>query len=239
VVDVSVEVAVLSRLLGVPTAVVAQRGRRTDAPHALAYRMATAVIAPWTPGTHQPGDGLPDDDRLRFVGALSRFDGRPASGPPRGRDVLVLIGGGGHRIAPAEVAAAAAATPGWRWHVAGALRVTDPRVTDHGPEADVWALLGEAAVVAGTAGANTVAEIAAARRPYVCLPQARPFDEQERQAEALATLAPVVVRRDWPAPSSWPRLLEDAALRDVRGWSALHDGGSADRLTAVVKELAR
>ena len=47
VVDVSCEVAVMVRLLGVPVVVVAQPGARTDSAHAAAYDAATAVLAPW------------------------------------------------------------------------------------------------------------------------------------------------------------------------------------------------
>lgn len=74
VVDVSVEVALLGRLLSLPVVVVAQRGRRTDGPHRRAYAAASAVLAPWTAALHAPGDG-PPEDRLVLTGAISRFDG--------------------------------------------------------------------------------------------------------------------------------------------------------------------
>ena len=47
VVDVSVEVAVLVRTMGVPTVVMGMPGARDDRAHQLAYRMADAIIAPW------------------------------------------------------------------------------------------------------------------------------------------------------------------------------------------------
>jgi hypothetical protein len=47
VVDVSVEVALLARLHGLPVVVVAQPGRRGDAAHRLAYDVASTVLAPW------------------------------------------------------------------------------------------------------------------------------------------------------------------------------------------------
>src|SRR3712207_8569721 len=52
VVDVSVEVALLARLLGVPVVLVAQRGRRDDDPHRRAYAAAAAVAAPWRSEEH-------------------------------------------------------------------------------------------------------------------------------------------------------------------------------------------
>ena len=47
VVDVSVEVTVLVRSMGVPTVVMGMPGVRDDAAHQLAYRLADAIIAPW------------------------------------------------------------------------------------------------------------------------------------------------------------------------------------------------
>lgn len=236
VVDVSVEVTLLARLLGVPVVVVAQRGVRRDPPHALAFGLAAAVAAPWTRATHQPGDGLPDD-RLRFTGAISRLDGRTFPGVAAGGDVLLLVGAGGHGLDAADVTAAAAAT-GRVWHVAGALRAAGEGVVDHGERADVAGLLERCSVVVGGAGGNTVAEVAAARRPFVCLPQDRPFAEQARQADALQRLGVAEVRGRWPEAAEWPGVLAAAESRDPAGWSVLHDGHGAQRLAEVVQAVA-
>ena len=47
IVDVSVEVTVLVRTMGVPVVVMALPGARSDPAHQLAYRLAKAIIAPW------------------------------------------------------------------------------------------------------------------------------------------------------------------------------------------------
>jgi hypothetical protein len=47
VVDVSVEVALLARLHGLPVVVVAQPGHREDAAHRLGYDVASSIVAPW------------------------------------------------------------------------------------------------------------------------------------------------------------------------------------------------
>ncbi len=209
VVDVSVEVSLLARLHGVPTAIVLQRGVRDDAPHRLAFAQARALIAPWTAVSHLPEDG-PDHPRLIHVGAVSRFDGRPASAP--GDRPLLLTGAGG---------------------MDHALAVTGAMVADG--EADPWPLLQDASVVVGTAGQNVVSEVAAARRPFVCLPQSRPFAEQERQAEALRRLDLAEVL-DAP-PADWGPVLRRARERDPAGWSRWHDGRGAQRLAAAVRDL--
>ncbi|MBH0241883.1 hypothetical protein I3W98_02480 [Streptomyces cavourensis] len=184
--DVSVEVALLARLLGTPTAVVAMRGERTDPPHRTAYDLAELLLAPW-PST-LPEPGWPQHWRAKTVhtGAFSRFDGRaPSPSPsheptdgPRLRQVLLLMGSGGRDISTTEVAAARAASPGWRWRTLG------------GPDGrwstDPWPALCEADVVITHAGQNALAECAAARRPAVVVPQERPFGEQAATGRALA-----------------------------------------------------
>lgn len=265
VVDVSAEVATLGRLLSVPTVVVGQRGIRTDPAHALAWAGASAVLLPWTAATDAPRD-RPAGTTAVLCGAVSRFDARAAPadaaasaraggvrapGAPTGDDgapavlgalprrVLLLVGGGGHALHAEDALAAADATPGTAWDVAGALRVpARPGLVDHGPRADVLPLLERADVVVGTAGANVVAEVAAARRPLVLLPQARPFDEQRRQAAALAPACPVVVADGWPPPAAWPALLREAAASPVAAWAAHHDGLGTRRMAAAVEAVA-
>lgn len=243
VVDVSVEVALLGRLLSVPTVIVAQRGRRTDPPHAAAYAGASAVLAPWTASSHAAGDG-PPEDRLVLCGAVSRFDGAPRPWVPRApaadlRRVLLLVGAGGHDLLAEDVVAAARATRPIAWDVAGALRVPAGHgVVDHGPDADVRALLDAADVVVGTAGGNVVAEVAAARRPLILVPQERPFEEQRRQAELLDDAGLVTCATTWPPPAAWPGLLREAAARPTDRWDAHHDGRGAERMAAAIRAVA-
>lgn len=123
VVDVSVEVALLARLHGVPVVVVVLPGRRDDAPHRLAHRVARRVVAAWpatAPVTIADGtEGL--GDRLVHVGALSRFDGRAtsAAAPRRATPhVVVLAGaGGGSPLGGDALARARRQAPRWRWTV--------------------------------------------------------------------------------------------------------------------------
>ena len=100
VVDVSVEVALLVRLAGVPVVVAAMRGDRCDRPHATAYDLADVLVAPWPEESPEP---WPRHwlDKTVHLGGLSRFDGwtRPASPADR-------------RAAPARCCCGARAVPG-------------------------------------------------------------------------------------------------------------------------------
>ena len=88
-------------------------------------------------------------------------------------------------------------------------------------------------------GQNAVAEIAAARRPAVLVPQRRPFGEQVAMAAALRRVgAPAIVLDAWPAAPEWPDLLQRAAALDGAGWSVWNDGGGPARAARTLDAAA-
>lgn len=242
VADVSAEVVVLAALLGVPTAMVLLHGRRTDRAHRLALDTADVVVAPW-PAEHAEPWQDPWEGKTRHLGLMSCYDLLPppdlTATPPQ----RVLVVGGSDGLCRPDIERAAAATPEWSWDVVGDIappggHVASP-VRCHGRVEDLWPLLASASVVVSAAGAATVADIAAARRPAVLIPRPRPFDEQQALAGHLAGAAPVVVCEDWPAPDRWPALLRDAVRLDGRRWAARHDRSAASRFAAALAEVAR
>jgi hypothetical protein len=236
VVDVSVEVALLGRLHGVPVVVMAQPGDRTDRPHRLAYDLAERLLAPWP----RRDDGWPDRWTAKTVhlGGLSRYDGRPV--PPGGDRVLVLWGAGGIDVTPAQLRAAAAATPDRRWDVLGPGLPdgTDPpNLRWRGWVGDVWPELAAAGVVVTHAGQNALAEVAAARRPAVVVAQDRPHGEQHATTAALAHAGLATAVDAWPGPDAWPALLAAAERRGGAGWAHWSTGDAASRAAAVLDGL--
>lgn len=256
VVDVSVEVALTARLLSVPTVLVAQHGARDDPPHRLAYASASAVVALWHAGQHP--DPPAAAGSVRHVGPISRFDGRigapgtaadrlaSAAAPPsvasaaapaanHARTVLLLLGRGGHAVRAEDLTRARAATaPDWQWEVLG-----DPALGGHEAPADaVWAALHRADVVVAPASNNCVAEVAAARRPFVALPQDRPFGEQRAHAAQLRASGLAEVVDGWPAAEQWPDVLQAAVARGGEVWSSHATGQGAARFAAAVREVA-
>lgn len=239
VVDVSQEVALLCRLHGVPVVSVVLPGRRTDGPHRLGLRCSEVLVGCWPADdatTRALLPGLPQDltDRVRAVGALSRFAPAPepapapAPGTGRHRRRLVLLGGrGGDAWTPAQAAALTDAARDAGWDVV----VLGPGGTWRD---EVWDCLRSADVVVAAAGQNAVAEVAAARVPAVLVAAGRPFDEQAVAARHLAD-------GPWPAASlptleddDWAGLLDRVEALDGEAWSSWCDGGAAGRFADVL-----
>lgn len=232
VVDVSVEVALLCRLLGVPTVVVAMRGDRFDRGHRTAYDGAHAMLAPWA--AEFAVVDWPESWRSKTFhsGAISRFGDRrpPATEPHDGpRRVLVLWGSGGDGAPVASVAAAAAATPSWTWRIAG-------RPPLQGTP--MWDQLCWADVVVTHGGQGAVAEVAAAGRPAVVIAEQRPHGEQAATVDALGRAGLAVALQAWPDPGRWPGLLATAQSIGGGGWSRWAPPGAAERAAGFLSAVA-
>ena len=232
VVDVSVEVTLLARLMGVPIAVMAMFGDRTDTAHRLAYDVADGLLAPW------PADLSPSQwprswqEKATHLGAFSRFDDRArrAAGSGAGeRNVLVLWGSGGNDVTAAQRDAARSATPGWRWTY---------RLGRDEDDGSIWDDLLDADVVVVHGGHNAVAEVAAARRPAVVIAQTRPFDEQLHRARCLQQAGIATGLDRWPAAGEWPRLLDEASGRGGEGWARWSPGDGAQQAARAIEHLA-
>ncbi|MBF4635516.1 glycosyl transferase [Agreia pratensis] len=235
VVDVSVEVALLARLLGVPVVSVALPGIRADEAHRLGFDISTAIIAAWP----QEADGMisglsaPARRHLSCVGAISRFGSRGGedrleSGAGAPRRVLLLGGAGGSSLDASMIAAARASTPDWQWTVLGS----------HGGRwvEDPWPEICAADVVVTHAGQNALADVAAARRPAIVIPESRPHDEQVTTASVLAGSSrwPAIVRWGFPE-TGWSALLEEASALDGDLWRTWNDGHGAQAAAAVIQ----
>jgi len=229
VVDASVEVALLARLHGVQVVTVAMPGHRTDPAHELGFAIADELIGAWPREAEPLGDAALSS-RVHAVGAISRFAPTETSAAARERRSVVVLGGaGGDEFTADAVARARGETPDWEWTHLGA----NGSWTD-----DPWSALLDASVVVTHAGESAIAEVAAARRPAIVIPQPRPHDEQRCTAAVLADERwPALVEAEWPT-TGWPALLERAASLDAGSWRAWNDGRGAERAAAVIATVA-
>lgn len=210
VVDVSVEVLCLARLCGVPTVAVRDQGDRTDGPHRLKYASASAVMAPFPEVLDDERTDQALRSRTTYVGLFSRYFGRDPDGrrararlglEAEGNLAIVVIGQGGTDHTWDGLCELGIELSAWRLVVVGADDVpvpSSPRLTSIGLVDDPFDWMAAGDVIIGHCGANFVAEAAAADRPLICMPQARPHDEQWGRARRLDALGAAVVLDRWP-----------------------------------------
>ncbi len=228
VVDLSVEVILQARLLGVPVVTMALPGSRTDHAHQLGYQLADAIVAPWPAELTGIGAGLlPYRAKVRYTGAISRYAGRAPTGrvssAPTGRlHVLTLSGSGGAGGAPLVAAA------GWE----------STTLSREGWSADPWPMIARADVVVTHAGLGALADVATAGRPAIVLPQPRPHDEQLSTARGLADRGLTTVLFETPSAAAWPALLESARRRGGSEWSRWLSGAGAAGAAEVIGTVA-
>jgi hypothetical protein len=228
VVDVSVEIASLVRLHGVRVVVIAQPGRRHDAPHELGYQLADAIIGCWPPSAH-PLEAAPSTtERVEAVGGLSRFEVSTES-RERSPEIVVFTGTGGRGESALTrvVAEARAALPHARW-----------TTLHHANPNTVARALRTYAVVFTHCGQNAVAEVAAARVPAVFVPEQRPFEDQERLGLQLARMdVPALVTSPGEV-IPWPSIIADLAADSGARWSTWVDGLAASRAARIIERVA-
>jgi hypothetical protein len=233
VVDVSCEVARFVRLMGVPVIVAAMRGQRDDRMHRDTYDMALALLAPWPESAPEPGWPAHWLAKAWHVGAFSQADGRACSPLPSDaarKRVALLWGSGGSDVDTGDVMAARAATPEWHWDVMG--------FPGFAWVENSWPTLCAADVIVSHAGQNAIAEIAAARRPAIVLPQQRPHGEQDATALALESCGLATVIHAWPAADDWPALLAGVTAGEAPHWERWAPGDGAQRAAALIDAAA-
>lgn len=228
VVDVSVEVVVLARLLGVPVVTLVQPGERADVAHQTGFGLADAIIAPWPQASAAIGPDLRRHHaKVSYVGAISRFDDRPViparqrTGSERPR-VLVLNGLGDSRPDPTTPCIS-----GWNWNVLGS----------GGWVEDPWQAICDADIVVTHAGLGALADVATAGRPAVVIPQPRPHREQRSTARGLLDGDIATVSLEQPTDTQWPTLLAASQRLGGRRWQRWLKGPGARGAAEVIETV--
>lgn len=238
VVDVSVEVAMIARLASVPTVYVRLGGERSDPAHLDAFRGASAILAPFHPAFEVPT--IPDWVREKTL-YVPGVTAPPVRAQAQANRILVVMGQGGEPGDGDLIADAARACPQWRWRVIGP--ATPARDCPANLEMCGWVSrpeveIAHAAIVVGSAGDGLVGAVMAADKPFICIPQERPFGEQEASGRGLKALGAAIVVPEWPAGLCWPRLLEDAVARPAAPRRGLYDPHAASKVAEWLERHA-
>lgn len=239
VVDVSVEVALLSRLCSTPFLYVRLAGQRDDTPHLAAFGAAEALIAPFPEELEAPGVAPWVLKKTFHAGLLA--DPLSASQPTEDA-IVICYGRGGEAGDSDALCEVARAVPEHRWRVIGMVRpptsVVPANLELLGWRSDARGILAGASLVVGGAGDGLLAEVAMLGKRFVCLPEARPYAEQREKAERLAELGAAVVRDRWPQPEEWPAVLREAGCLDPARLAALYHPGAVARAAAFIDAAA-
>ncbi|PHI21704.1 hypothetical protein CEQ90_02195 [Lewinellaceae bacterium SD302] len=231
VVDLSVEVSQFCRLCGVPVITTRLHGKRDDLAHLEAWRNSAALLAPFPARMEDEHTPSWVKDKTIYLGAYSRYDGRPDNlrnpllrDRMPGRLLAVVIngsGGGAHDLS--YWCTVAKRHDHWQWWLLGeclerAEAEFPGNLSIYGHQLDTYPFLRAADVVIGSGGTNTVFEIGAAEKPFCCLPEERPFEEQLYKAKALARLGLATVCTERPKLEEWAAILEKTRHLDPNGW---------------------
>lgn len=253
VIDVSAEIALLSRIMSVPAVTIRMHGDREDAGHVAGYEACVAMLAPFDERIEQASYPQRLRDRTFYTGGLcttraplrEKVEARARLGLPEGQTItLVIAGGGGSGTPYAPLTVAARAEPDTQWLVAGPVH-REGHETDFGNLRELgWIdnltdYLCAADRVIASAGDNTVHEIARAGKPFLCIPEWRYFDEQQAKARELERLGAATYRETWPASiSEWRRALSETDALDTDVLASLHDEDAARKAARWLEEQA-
>lgn len=197
--DVSAEIAQLARICSVPHVKILQHGERGDPGHQAAYMGAAGILAPFSAALAQP-DWAHLADRIHFAPGLGippvtlpdKAEARCKLNLDPARPVaLVVSGGGGTGFSQAPLGVAARSFPDWDWLAIGKMQdewhaTQGGNLTCKGWVDDPATHVAAADLVISSTGNTTCAQVLAAGRPWIVVPEWRYFDEQRLKAEALA-----------------------------------------------------
>jgi hypothetical protein len=186
-------------------------GLRTDPPHVAAFRSARGLLAPFDARLDEPALPAWISNKTFFAPGLCE---RPCTAAQDGRLLLVILGrGNGRPHDPDKLIAMARNLPAWQIRVLAEVRELPdlPRNLDlAGWVGDVAAEIGSASLVVGTAGDGVVNLLLASHKPFICIPETRPYDEQLSKARALGQQGVALTLESWPEASRWPSLVDEA-----------------------------
>lgn len=239
VVDVSVEVAMLARLCSTPVVYVRLSGQRDDSAHLEAFRLAEALLAPFDVRLDDPDVPEWVHGKTIFCPGIIATTARVYPEDPG--TVLIVKGSGGQAADGNALAAAARSMPAFKWRMIGPC--TLPQDCPNNLEIAGWvsdpmAHITRAEIVVGAAGDGLIGHVLAQARPFICIPEDRPYNEQRQKAAALGRLQVAVVLDKWPAVEEWPFLLATAKGLDLRMAKALGGvNGGLDAYRALQRLL--
>lgn len=189
--DVSVEVAMLARLFATPTIYVRLHGDRSDTAHMDAFLAAEALLCPFAEELElQQTAEWVKEKSYYFANLTSSIN---SNNIMEENNILVLLGAGGNEFTYKHLLLLASELPLWNINVLGTIdkphcnkSLTNLHLL--GWKNNYISYIQKASVIIGSAGDGVVSNILNFKKPYICVPQKRPFNEQLEKAKMLSNL---------------------------------------------------
>lgn len=205
IVDVSVEIAALARACSMPYAYVRMFGARHDLPHQAAYEGASFLLAYYPEDLEPAHTPTWVREKTLYLDFFSQFS-LPDRVYENALDLpdnywLYVQGFGGNTRATAHLQQLTTAFPEQAIVVVGPVE-EEPlgeQVQYTGVVGSIGSYVRGAELVFGACGSNITAELATLGAPFIAIPEARPFEEQEYLAKALERLQLATVWRNQSA----------------------------------------
>lgn len=264
IVDVSVEVTLLARLCGIPTIVVRQHGRRTDNAHRAAYDSAEMLLAPFPKAMEDPITPASVKEKSIYFPSLSKHAVASKPSPENIRSTfgiqpsttvgVIVLGRGGRTHTLDQFITLATWFGEIQWYLLGVVKSGSELPIPDNLHVTGWTkstieYFAIADFVVGSAGNNSVMEVAEFAVPYIVVPENRPFEEQVRKAEVLTHLGLAHVLSSYAAPQAeWSTAIDFATSADsrkcaIRKWTAIARSESQEDplnlLKATIERLDR
>lgn len=246
VVDVSVEISMLTRLASIPQIVMRQHGRRDDPAHLSAYAAAHSLLAPFPQFMEDDITPAWVQEKTVYLDGFARetpqatTERRHSSNRTK---IAVMFGRGGNESRGDQLVEAAAAMDDCQWTVVGKDAPTHSQISDNMHFAG-WvecpqALLNEADIVVTAAGHNSVMEVGQLGKPMVVIAEERPFEEQVRKVAVLNRERLAVGLEQWPAPTDWPAIVQQALELDTGLWNRVFLSDGAEQAATHIASVAQ
>ena len=249
--DVSMEMIQFARLCSVPTLGVRLTGPREDTAHRQGFDSCRRVVFPLPEIFEDPNTSEAVKRKTEYVGGICRHIGKSISKSnarqklkldPIRKTVVVTNGAYGSGRDADYLVELAELQSDYDWIVIGKLHGVPAELPENlhivGSVPDTYPWLRAADIVVGSCGCNTMLEAAYAERPFVCLPEDRPYAEQRTKAEVLHRHGLAVVRYETPELSDWSKMLREVERIDARKFARIADPESLIRYRRLIHQIA-
>ena len=200
--DLSVEVALAVRLHVNKLIYILLHGSRTDVPHKIICKEADKVIVPFSVAlTDYYLQKINKETSISYSGGFtklqyeSQIEEYPMAYCKDRKNVLIILGTGGHNFTEDYIDVDTA-----KYNVV-LLGVESPNFKSY-KFTNPYNYLRCADVVVANAGDSIVHEVSYFNKPYICIPEERPFEEQMIKAKSLKRL-------NFAKTSSWSKSLKE------------------------------